>query len=67
MRTLHVKNQKDKGPVRETSNAVASPTPNSASTPTATPAITPSGAIHFIVGNEHIDLSARVELVDFNF
>ena len=58
IRTLHVKNQKDKGPPRETPAA----TPG-----TATPNARPPGAIQFIVGNEHVDISARVELVDFKF
>ncbi len=70
MRTLHAKNQKDKGPPRETAAAgqpVATPMPNPAATPGASPVGTPAGAIQFIVGNEHVDMSARVELVDFNF
>jgi hypothetical protein len=73
MRTLHVKSQKDKGPPREATVAgaatapVATPAPASAPAPGASPAATPAGAIQFIVGNEHIDLSARVDLVDFNF
>jgi hypothetical protein len=73
MRTLHVKNQKEKGPPREGANAtstpapVAAPIPNPGAPPAASPAGTPAGAIHFIVGNEHLDLSARVELIDFTF
>jgi hypothetical protein len=63
IRAIHVKNQKDKGPPRENVGLTAPiPPPN----PTgATPAGTPSGPLNFIVGNEHIDLSARVELVNF--
>jgi hypothetical protein len=63
IRAIHVKNQKDKGPPRENAGAAAPiPPPN----PTgATPAATPAGPLNFIVGNEHIDLSARVELVNF--
>ena len=72
MRTLHVKNQKDKGPSRETpgatpASAVTPPAANPAASPGASPAGTPAGAIHFLVGNEHLDLSARVELINFNF
>jgi hypothetical protein len=67
MRTLHVKSQKDKGPARaETAGTAAAP----AATPPrpgASPSGTPAGVIQFVVGNEHIDLSARVELVDFTF
>jgi hypothetical protein len=63
-RTLHVKNEKDKGPAREQSAAAGG-------APVPTPA--PSGkagaapALSFIVGNEHIETSARVELIRFNF
>ena len=67
MRTLHVKNQKDKGPPREMPVAGATPTPSPTVAPGASPAGTPAGAIQFIVGNEHIDLSARVELINFTF
>ena len=63
IRAIHVKNQKDKGPPRENAGPTAPiPPPN----PTgAAPAATPAGPLNFIVGNEHIDLSARVELVNF--
>ncbi len=63
IRAIHVKNQKDKGPARENAGLTAPiPPPN----PTgAAPAATPAGPLNFIVGNEHIDLSARVELVNF--
>lgn len=68
MRTLHVKNQKDKGPVREGAAAGTTPPPIATPIPNpAAPAATPSGAIQFIVGNEHLNLSARVELIDFTF
>ncbi|HEY2125235.1 MAG TPA: Amuc_1100 family pilus-like protein [Chthoniobacterales bacterium] len=59
IRTLHVLNEKEKAPVRE-----ASPAPG------ATPAAAAAGknaALTFIVGGEHIETSARVELVRFNF
>ena len=73
MRTLHVKNQKEKGPPREgttpgtTPAPIAAPIPNPAVTPPSNPSATPSGAIQFIVGNEHLDLSARVELINFTY
>src|SRR6476659_1521992 len=63
IRAIYVKNQKDKGPPSETagpSGAVPPPNPTGAA-----PAATPAGPLNFIVGNEHIDLSARVELVNF--
>ena len=70
MRSLHVKNQKEKGPPRETgASETANPAPNSAVNTTATPGPTssasPPAALNFIVGNEHIDVSARVEMVNF--
>jgi hypothetical protein len=74
IRSLHVKNQKEKGPPRESGTSeTANPTPNSATNTTAATAATPSptslappsAALNFIVGNEHIDVSARVEMVNF--
>lgn len=61
IRTLHVKNEKDKGPLRDQATqsgaAAAQPTPSKA----------PSAALNFIVGNEHIETSARIELIRFTF
>jgi len=72
IRSLHVKNQKEKGPPRESgASETANPTPNSATNTSATPppsaagSASPSAALNFIVGNEHIDVSARVEMVNF--
>jgi hypothetical protein len=66
IRTLHVRNQQQKGPPRE-QNAGAGAT-NAAETPaTATAKATPSGAIKFIIGNEHVETSARIEMVRFTF
>jgi hypothetical protein len=66
IRAVYIKNQKDKGPAREnpTGTTAAVPSIPAAGTSTA-PAATPTGPLNFIVGNEHIDLSARVELVNF--
>jgi hypothetical protein len=58
IRTLHVRNEQEKGPPREGAEAGAA---------AAAPKPTPSGAIKFIVGNEHIETSARIELVRFTF
>lgn len=60
VRTLHVHNEQPKGPPREQTGAAAtaSPAPNASGSP---------GAIKFIVGNEHLDASASVELVRFTF
>jgi hypothetical protein len=56
IRTLHVRNEQEKGPRRESTEAGAS---------TAAPKPAPSGAIKFIVGDEHIEMSARIEMVRF--
>ena len=62
IRTLYVRNEKDKGPPRE---KTAEPNP---------PAKEPSAPSHpgnapliFIVGNEHIEISARIEMLKFTF
>lgn len=67
IRAIYVKNQKDKGPPRETAAgaAIPPPTPVVPAGVSPAPAATPAGPLNFIVGNEHIDLSARVELVNF--
>ncbi len=62
-RTLHVRNEKDKGPARE-----LPPVPGA--TPAAVVAAVPAkpvAALNFIVGSERIETSARIELVRFNF
>ena len=58
IRTLHVRNEHEKGPPREAAEAGGA---------SAAPKPTPSGAIKFIVGNEHIETSARIEIVRFTF
>ena len=63
MRTLHVRNEKEKGPAREQSAAGGAAAP-AQSAAVKTPA---NAAISFIVGNEHIETSARIELVRFTF
>jgi hypothetical protein len=74
-RTLHVRNEKDKGPLREqqpgTPGAAPAPAP-AVSTAGTNPAVPAPGkpaapALSFIVGNEHIETSARVELIRFTF
>jgi hypothetical protein len=60
IRTLYVHDEKDKGPPRE---RTASPTP----TPQASPGQSPGGALNFIVGNEHIEVSATIEMLRFTF
>ncbi|MGZ4984855.1 MAG: hypothetical protein ACXV8A_02075 [Chthoniobacterales bacterium] len=54
-RTIHVLNDRDKGPPREgAATASATPPPSNA-------------ALNFIVGNEHIQAAARIEMLRFNF
>ena len=62
IRTLYVRNEKEKGPPREGAEAAAA-TPN----PAATTGANPTGALMFIVGNEHIQASVRVEMLRFKF
>ena len=57
IRTLHVRNEQEKGPPREGEVTATRVQPTSAKQP---------GALNFIVGNEHIAVSARIEIVRFN-
>ena len=57
IRTLHVRNEKEKGPARE-GNAAG------AAVATLPPANAP---LNFIVGNEHVETSARIEMLRFIF
>jgi hypothetical protein len=57
IRTLQVRNQQEKGPPRELEVRAASVQPTPAKQP---------GALNFIVGNEHIAVSARIEIVRFD-
>jgi hypothetical protein len=62
IRALYVHNEKDKGPPRERTGA---PTP--APRPQASPGQSPAGALSFIVGNEHVEVSATIEMLRFTF
>lgn len=62
IRTLYVHNEKDKGPPRERTGA---PTPSPS--PQASPGQQPAGALNFIVGNEHVEVSATIEMLRFTF
>src|SRR6266480_1838798 len=62
IRTLYVHNEKDKGPLHE---RTAKPTP--APNPQASPGQQGAGALNFIVGNEHIEVSATIEMLRFTF
>jgi hypothetical protein len=62
IRTLHVVNEKDKGPAR------AQSAPQAAAPEAAAAAGTKSNAaLNFIVGTEHIQTSADIELIRFKF
>ena len=60
IRTFYVHNEKDKGPPRERTGA---PTPSPS--PQGSPGQSPAGALNFIVGNEHIEVSATIEMLRF--
>jgi hypothetical protein len=62
IRTLYVRNEKDKGPPRG-KTAEANPPANEPSAPSQ-PANAP---LNFIAGDEHIEISARVEMLRFTF
>ncbi len=68
IRTLHVLNEKDKGPPRENlgggaADAASRGTSGSAAASTGTS----NTALNFIVGNERIQTSARIEMLRFTF
>jgi hypothetical protein len=64
IRLLRVRNEKDKGPPRETTGETSAPSiPSPSSAAKATPATT----LNFIVGNEKIETTAKIEIVRFTF
>jgi hypothetical protein len=63
IRTLYVHNEKDKGPARQRTGGPA-PTETQQTTP-AQPGAT--GPLNFIVGNEHIEVSATIEMLRLTF
>ena len=60
IRTLYVHNEKDKGPSRQRTGEPALPAESAAQPGAAAP-------LNFIVGNEHIEVSATIEMLRFNF
>ena len=69
VRLWHVRNEKDRGPPRDvssdTAGLVASP---SSAVPAGSPGAKPSPtALDFIVGNERIETTAKIEIVRFIF
>ncbi len=65
IRVLNVKNQVDKGPPRGAALA-AEAAPPAAATPGRGGAAPPPPSIHFIVGGEHLDVKARIEIISLN-
>jgi hypothetical protein len=70
VRLWHVRNEKDKGPPRELAAdaagvVVATSSPSPAGAPETKPS--PAAPLNFIVGNERIETSARIEIVRFTF
>ena len=63
IRTLYVHNEKDKGPSRE-KMAAAAPVESGQATAAQQGAAAP---LNFIVGNEHIEVSATIEMLRFTF
>ena len=62
IRTLYVHDEKDKGPSRQRTE----PTPPQAPQ-TASPQPGAAAPLNFIVGNEHIEVSATIEMLRFTF
>jgi hypothetical protein len=60
VRTLSVRNEQLRGPSREATSATTAKAAEAA-------AATSPGAIKFIVGNEHVENTARIEMVRFTF
>jgi len=70
IRTLHVRNEKERGPPRtepvEAPPLFNNPTANKSAANTASPGATPGAkTVSFVVGNEHIEISAQIEIVNF--
>jgi hypothetical protein len=57
VRTLSVQNEQPKAPSREQSNPA----------PAVAGKTTPTSAIKFIVGNEHVETTAAIEMLRFSF
>jgi hypothetical protein len=62
IRTLYVHNEKDKGPSRQRTEPAPPQAPQ-----TASPQPGAAAPLNFIVGNEHIEVSATIEMLRFTF
>lgn len=69
VRLWHVRNEKGKGPAREVTSDTAGLVASASSpAPVGSPGAKPSpAALDFIVGNEHIEITAKIEIVRFAF
>jgi hypothetical protein len=68
IRTVYVRNEKEKGPPREGGGSEAATTAATPPSGFAASSRTPGGpALKFIVGNEHVQTSIRVEMLRFKF
>jgi len=69
VRLWHVRNENDKGPPREVTSDTAGAMPAASSpAPAGAPGTKlPSAALNFIVGNELIEITAKIEIVRFAF
>ena len=69
IRTLYIANEKDKGPPRDVAPGAPGVAPAGTDLngpgPVAKPAASP--ALSFIVGNEHVTTSAKIEMLRFTF
>lgn len=70
IRLLRVRNEKDKGPTREVSSEMNNPTAiasSHATIPVRGSKPNSGSALNFIVGNERIEVGAKIEMVRFKF
>jgi hypothetical protein len=66
VRTLYVHNEKDKGPTRDRTSG-ATPTPTAPPSPEQPGQPGAGPPLNFIVGNEHIEVTATIEMLRFTF
>jgi hypothetical protein len=66
IRQLHVRNEKPTGPPREVTAETTAANPLAPGSPPSAKA-TPAAALNFIVGNEKIETTAKIEIVRFAF
>ncbi len=69
VRLLHVRNEKDKGPPREVGADITGVVPASLPAPAGSSEskTSTSGSLSFIVGNERVEVSMKIEIVRFVF